>query len=369
MENSKQIQKAGENSQQVQIANATFVCGVDEKRVREVCSEVAVEAVKSCTAEATATALARIENFTTTLIPRVERIEKDFQSFSDPSFQFLLQSAQKTAACTDREMDYAMLSELLVHRIEKGSERKIKASISKAIEIVDQVDDDALCGLTVAFALQKWGAITGDISQGLQVLDNLFDSLCYRELPDGFNWVYHLDILDAVRASSMGSFNKFEKFYPNAYEGYTCVGIQRDSENYQKAMGILTDAKLPENLLVEHELLPNFFRLNVRDKESISSIMVPRSDLDGYLIVSSRAEEQEIDALNQVWSLYSQDIELKKQVKNAFIERWDEYSSLRTVRTWWDAIPHHFVITPIGEVLAHANAQIYNKLVPAMNEI
>ena len=131
MENSKQIQKAGDGSQQVQMINPTIVMGIDEKRVREVCSEISVETIKQCTQEASAIAIARIEKFTTDLIPRVEKIESDFKSFSDPSFQFELRNAQKVAACTDRDGDYELLSELLVHRIEKGEERKTKASISK----------------------------------------------------------------------------------------------------------------------------------------------------------------------------------------------------------------------------------------------
>lgn len=73
----KQLQKAGDNATQVQMVNPTFICGVDEKRVREVCSEMAVETVKTCTAEATVVALDRIEQFTTMLLPRVERIEKN----------------------------------------------------------------------------------------------------------------------------------------------------------------------------------------------------------------------------------------------------------------------------------------------------
>lgn len=74
MENSKQIQKAGDGSRQVQMINPTIVMGIDEKRVREVCSEISVETIKQCTQEASAIAIARIEKFTTDLIPRVERV-------------------------------------------------------------------------------------------------------------------------------------------------------------------------------------------------------------------------------------------------------------------------------------------------------
>lgn len=367
----KQVQKAGDNAQQVQAemvhVTNNYVLGIGEKRVREVCSEMAVEAIKSCTAEATATAMSRIESFTTTLIPRIEKIEKDFYSFSEPSFQFLLQSAQKTAACTDREADYELLSELLVHRIEKGSERKTKASISKAIEIVDQVDDDALCGLTMAYAINQWIPVTGNISKGLQVLNDLFGSLCYRILPNGFDWVYDLDVLDAVRASSVGNFKKMEEFYPNAFEGYTCVGIQKESKNYQSAIELLNEGGLPIDLLVEHELLNGYVRLSVSDQASIKEMRLPIL-IQNNVLTTRKMNEKEINILNKIWNLYSNDATKKNSVKQVFMQKWDEYESLHKVHLWWNDLPHSFTITPIGKVLAHANAQRYNKRIPNINQ-
>ena len=48
------------------------------------------------------------------------------------------------------------------------------------------------------------------------------------------------------------------------------------------------------------------------------------------------------------------------------MEKWDTYESLNLIRTWWEAIPHSFMITPIGRALAHANAKRYNNNVPDM---
>lgn len=362
MASEKQMQKAGDNSNQLQIANATFVCGVDEKRVREVCNEIAVEAIKTCTAEATEKAIERIEKFTTTLIPRIERIEHDFRSFSDPAFQFLLQSSQKTAACTDHEADYELLSELLVHRIEKGHERKNKASIAKAVEIVDQIDDDALCALSVAYSIRNFVPLTGNISQGLSELNNLFESLCYRELPNDSEWVFHLDILDAVRMSSFGSFKKLEDFYPDNIEGYVSVGIEKGSENYTKAINILSEEKLPFNLLVDNELLKGFVRLNIRSKDSIDDTVF--ISMNGYPGSTRNLNRNEIQALNSVWELYSKDTTQMELVKKAFVQKWDEFPALNKVRAWWNLIPNSFTITPIGNVLAHANAKRCHKGVP-----
>ncbi len=365
---SKQLQKAGDNSQQVQMINPTIVMGIDEKRVREVCSEVAVETIKQCTQEASAIAISRIEKFTTNLIPRVEKIEKDFQSFSDPSFQFELRNAQKVAACTDIDGDYELLSELLVHRIEKDDERKTKASISKAIEIVNQVDDDALCALTLMYAILTWTAVSGDITQGLKTMNDLFSSLCYRTLPQGLQWAYHLDILNAARVSSSEKFNKFSEIYPKTFNGYTCVGIQKGTEVHQKAIDKLDEVNLPSNfLLVDHELNDGYVRLNVRNVNSIKDITIPVL-IQPNEVEFRKVNEVEVDVLNQIWQLYSNEPSLKEKVKNAFMQKWDTYDALKSVRLWWESLPHSITITPIGKVLAHANAQRRNQNVPQLNK-
>lgn len=362
---SKQIQKAGDGSQQVQMINPTIVMGIDEKRVREVCSEVAIETIKQCTQEASAVAIARIEKFTTNLIPRVEKIENDFKSFSEPSFQFELRNAQKVAACTDRVGDYELLSELLVHRIEKGEERKTKASISKAIEIVDQIDDEALCALTVIYAISRWTATSGNITQGLNVMNDLFSSVCYKQLPRDLDWAHHLDILNAARVSSVGTFKKLSEFYPDLFEGYICAGIQKESEEYKVAIDLLTATNLPTNLLVDHELNDGYVRLNIKNVGAINAITIPvviQPNVLNYRNITT----SEIDVMNQIWNLYSNDASIKNKVKNEFMKKWDTYDTLKSVHLWWDALPHSIIITPIGKVLAHANAQRRNPNVPQL---
>lgn len=360
---SKQIQKAGDGSQQVQMVNPTFLIGIDEKRVREVCSEIAFDTIKQCTQEASNIAMERIEKFTMDLVPRMERIESDFKSFSEPSFQFELRNAQKVAASTNRESDYELLSELLVHRVEHSDERMIKASIAKAIEIVDQIDDDALCALTLVYAINNWTAVSGNITQGLDTMNKLFSSICYRELPNRFEWVYHLDILNVVRCNSISTFKKFSEYYPICFEGYSCVGIPKNTEIYQKAETLLKEANLPTTVLIEHELNKEYVRLNVRNRNSIKDMRIPIF-VEPNTVLLRNLSEEEINVLNSIWDLYSNDAKLKEEFKKAFMEKWDSFDTLKSVRLWWESLPNSIVITPVGKVLAHANAQKYNKQVP-----
>lgn len=366
MEGNKQVQKAGDNSQQLQMINPTINVGITEERAREIFSEMNAIARQSYTHDAYELAMKRVEMFEELLMKKVEQVDGMLDAFRDPSFQFLLVEAQKRAAASDRESDFKMLTELLVHRIKKRDDRKIKASISKAIEIVDEIDDDALCGLTVAYTINNWSTAAGNISQGLDNMNNLFSSLCYRELPTGFEWGYHLDILNAVRTSSFGQFKKFIDYYSDVFTGYTCVGIQNDSENYTKALEILNESHLPITLLVPHELNDGYIRLPVRDKDSIVNISLASIE-NGKVVSARKITQQEKGALNKIWELYSTDSKLAEQVKHTFIEKWDTYDTLRLIRIWWEEIPHSFTITPIGKVLAHANAQRYNPNIPNLN--
>lgn len=158
MESSKQIQKAGDGSHQVQMVNPTLNVGITEERAREIFSEMNAIARQNYTQDAYELAMKRVGMFEELLMNKVEQVDGMLEAFRDPSFQFLLVEAQKRAAASDRECDFEMLTELLAHRVEKNSDRKAKASISKAVEIVDQIDDDALCGLTLVYAINNLAA-------------------------------------------------------------------------------------------------------------------------------------------------------------------------------------------------------------------
>ena len=174
-ENNKQVQKAGENSQQIQagtinIYQGNIYQGITEQRAREICFEMAKKALEECATEADETANRRINEFAGILVPRIQKIEADFNSFSDPAFQILLKKAQLTAACTERNDDYKILSELLVRRVKNKSNIKKKAIITKAVEILDQIDDDSLLALSVFLTMDSFIPTSGSISKGLKVI-------------------------------------------------------------------------------------------------------------------------------------------------------------------------------------------------------
>ena len=82
MENNKQLQKAGDNSQQLQMVNPIINVGITEERVREIFSEMNAIARQSYTQDAYELAMKRVGVFEELLMSKVEhRILKCLQNF------------------------------------------------------------------------------------------------------------------------------------------------------------------------------------------------------------------------------------------------------------------------------------------------
>ena len=278
----------------------------------------------------------RLDAFSRELFPRIDGIENAVEVFRDPKFQFLLRDAQMTAAKTDRVEDLNLLSELLCCHISKGDDRKIDAGIHHAIKIVDEIDNDALCALTIACAFQFYAPIANSISDGLKILDDLFKKLIYLKLPTGMNWLDHLDMLGAIRVSSFKLID-VKKYLSSRYNGYICVGIKKDSEDLEKAYAILDEYGISRSFLVDNECMDGYMRYNIRSFDDV--------------------ESDYKEAVDRIRELYSKDKSLLDKAKDRFIELWDSYESLRIVRDWWSKIPYGYSISYIGRVLAQTNAK------------
>lgn len=356
------VQQAGDNAQQIQAETVIINNGINEAQARELYSEMSKKAMKEYTVESHLLIEKRIADFANVLIPRIEKIENGFEAFADPEFQLELKKAQVSSACTDVETDYEILSELLIHRIENRDSRKIKASISKAIEVVDKIDDDALCGLTVVYLANRITVCTGKINDGLRKLADAFSEIINSRLPDGESWMSYLDVLDVIRLSDINKFKKFYDYYFDRFTGYSAIGICKNSNEYNKALEILQRAKINKETLIDHELLKGYVRLPLTILSELSflskTIAIPNIPFE----VKIQLNEDEKTAIKDVINLYSQDQAKKDEVKKRFFDKLASFEEFRIVHEWWDEIPAHFSITPVGEVIAHANAKRYIKL-------
>ena len=285
----------------------------------------------------------RLDAFGRELLPRIIEIEGALDYFKDPKFQFLLRDAQRTAAKTDRIEDLNLLSELLTCHVAKGNDRKIDAGIHHAIKIVDEIDNDALCALSVACAFQYYVPNKGSIREGLKDLDNAYKKLIYLNLPEGLDWLEHLDMLGALRLSPLKLVDSKEYIVSQMKE-YVCVGIKNNSEEQEKAFTILDDNHISRSVLIENECMDGYKRLKIGSLKAVNLNF--------------------LEAVNSIMALYTKDKLLLHKVKDSFVKLWDSYEALRTVRNWWSRIPTGFDITYVGRVLAHTNAKRIDSTFP-----
>lgn len=349
----KQSQNAGDNSTNYQAQNITVISGIDEKRAREVYQEMSLKLKEEFAQEALKVANSRVSEFESILLPKMEKMDGAFEAFADPSFQILLLEAQKTAASTERPADYDLLSELLVHRFQKGDDRIVRAGISRAVEIVDEISDEALIGLTVFHTITNITPATGSIIHGLKVLDRLFNKMLYKELPLSSDWLDHLDLLDAIRINPFLNLISLEEYYTESLHGYIDVGIKKGSKEFTKAVKILKENQLMESNLIEHELNSNFMRIPVPNRDSINN--------------NDKIPDKQKKALNNIYDLYSKNNNIKKENISKFIEQCNKNDSLKIVKNWFDSLNVAINITSVGRVLAHANAQRCEKNIPALD--
>lgn len=357
-----EIQKAGDNAQQIQIQN--FTIGIDEKRAREIYDEKYSIAKINFTEEALRIANERVRELENRLIPKLEAVNDGLKAFADPSFQLLLVDAQKAAAATERSVDYDLLSELLVHRIEKGNDRHVRTGIHRAVEIVEDISNEALLGLTIIHSLNSFMPVSPECVGALNTLNDLYGRLIYAKLPDGTDWIEDLEILDAIRINPFGKFRTIREYFSKALNGIITIGIKKDSEEYHNAITILRNNKLLlPNLLVENYLLPDYVRVNIGNFDAINTLSVIRTvnKTSRYILMS----EQQKSAIKSVIELYSKDTQLKNDVEEKFLSEWNCRHNLSLLKDWIEKIPNSFSVTSIGKVLAHANAQrCDNKLPP-----
>jgi hypothetical protein len=365
----RQSQKGGDSSTNIQTEQMIVHVGIDEKRAREVFQEMNLQLKKEYTQEALSVANARVSEFENNLMPKMEQVDGALEAFADPSFQLLLVEAQKTAASTERAEDYELLSELLIHRFKKGEDRIARAGISFAVEIVDKISNEALLGLTITHAVMSFLPLSGHINQGLDTLNDLFGKIISDRLPVGQDWIDHLDLLRAVRLNSLGTMKKIQQYYPEVLPGYVDVGIEKESENYTKAIEILNNNNLPTSLLVDHTFDNNYQRLQVPDRKNIDAIPLQQQLIhEGRLVVVPiKLTGDQVMAINSIYDLYSQDDNLKSNNVNSFMKEWDKRPSLKIIKEWWDNIPVSLTLTSVGKVLAHSNAQRCNKNLPPLN--
>ena len=355
-----QSQKAGDNSNQFQIAHLTI--GIDEKRAREIFDEKLNLAIKDFSDEATRTATNRINNFENLLIEKMTKVEDALTAFADPSFQVLLLEAQRTAAASEREFDFELLSQLMLDRFQRGQNKLIRTGINRAVEIIDEISDEALLGLTAYFVYSNIVVNSSSVETSLNILNNLFKKIVYDKLPEGQDWLDQLDILSVIRLIPFSKPTNIRDTIFESLNGLMAIGISKNSEDLIKAKEKLIENKIPLNILVDNKFLNDYVRLDVDSRNMIEEIYLTNGIT--YNIYNSsnppiriQLSKNQKNVLYEIYDSYKIDSTLTMEIKNKFNVIFESYSELLMISKWIDNLPFNFQLTSVGRVIAAANAK------------
>lgn len=353
----KQSQKAGDNALQVQVRDLVInnyygSTDIDEKGARVIFQKKSPQAIENYTQEAEGIARLRIDKLESVLIPRME-VEDTLKAFADPSFQNLLVEAQKVAASTERQADYELLAELLTQWTQVKEDRMRRTALRGAVEIVGELADEALLGLTVLSYLPMTPILgLESIPIELEKWNKLLEQLLDSPLPQGTQWLEHLAVLRAVRIHNVAFPRTLKEKVRQALSGYVDVGILNGSDDHQMAISLLESAGLPSSgVLVEHDLNKDYLRVNLPHRGMIDKLQV--GDSGGSMQFLTDSQKNTIERL---YDLYVQDENLREQNVDKFIKEWDRWPTLRAMREWWESWSISS-ITHIGFMLAQANAE------------
>lgn len=370
MEINKQSQNAGDNSTQMQAGtinnNYYTTIGIDETRARAICREEYAIVRKNWTNEAASIADNRVHQLEDKLMPKMVAYDNTLKVFADPDFQFTLRQAQISAASSERESDYEMLSELLLHRVKQGNNREIKLGIRKAIEVVNQITDEALIGLTMVYVISKFLPVSPDVIIGLSFLNDLYGKLLDgQKLPVGEDWMEHLDLLSAIRLGTKGfdEFIKLEDYMPLKLSNYLLSGIEENSEKHLEIKDEFEQCGLPLSCIVQYPLKQNYVYLNLPNK--LENLEITKKFGNG-ITLKMKLNKQQKDAMSKAMSLLNKEESNNMSLKKKLMELWDTYPNLKSVKEWWNSLPCHFKITPVGVALANAYAHGKESDIPSL---
>lgn len=343
--------------------------GISEQRLREVIhAEIELE-LKNQQILAEDKAREKLLKFSEYVLPKLVKAEM-IDAFSDPTIQMFYREIQKTAICSERELDYSVLSELLVYRINNKGNFEKKASITKAVEIVDKISDDALISLTIKYC-QTLLPVSGNILEGLNALEKMYKNILKNfTLPENQNWIDNVEILGVVRIESMSTMLNLEDIYYNSLSGYVSKGIDKNSELYKETINKLQLNNLPIDILVNHELNPNYVRLNIVNKDSIRNNIIRtiwNCPNEKSICEVKILTDKQIQILEEIYESYANDKTKEKEIKDIFVKKLNSYPNISKVLDWWNSNTEPaMILNSTGRVLAHTNAKRLYDEIPDM---
>ena len=340
------------------INNINIINGVTKAEVLNLIKDSRKETIAEAKEIAKEITCERITIFTNKFCSELDDIKSYLNIFKKPEVCTFLSECCISAAQTDQDSDYDILSKLLIERIKNDGDKFTCCSLKYAVKTIPDLDDDSLLSLTLYYCVFYLKTDVLKSSQIFQILDNLYGNILCKNLPEKINWLEQLDILKCIRISQFYIPIRFIDIFEKKYTSLFDVGIKENSENFFKTIQLLKDNNIPLKIFIPHEFNPGYYRLNIASESDIDSKLVFVTNIPEKVILLTLEQK---NTLHKIYNLYETDKELRKNISINIENVLNNYPHIKTVIDWMDKIKSNFVMTPIGVMIGNANARIYSK--------
>ena len=293
----------------------------------------------------------------------LERIieAKITDAFADPAIQIFLRDTERAAVSSERGLDYEVLSELLIHRVENKDNYTKKAALKKVVDTISLISDEALLGITLMYLAENVYPTSGDTEEGLKSLEEVFKNIISdNEMPSEQDWIHNLEILGLIKIIPFTSKKTLDDYYFESLNGYFCAGIKKDSEQYNAAIDKLKSVNLPLDLLCQNIILNDYVRLPIYRLKEHDNLRIFDIRIKEFIPLSDEQKK----VLDLICDDYDKSTSTMKIVKDKYKELLNEYPEIKKVVTWYNMYHKKYISLDLsGDVLAHCNAKrLDNKL-------
>lgn len=371
MEISKQKQEAGDSSQQFMV-NTLIVNNnaLTEQQVKEIINNEISKTLTENQFVANDIAQARLNEFGDVLLPKLVKSEM-LDAFKDPAVQMLFKNAQKTAVCSERKLDYELLSELLIHRTKKNNINK-NVAISNAIEIIDKITEDALLVLTVFHAVVTFSPVSGDIDKGFQTLDNLFGKILNNtRLPDNNDWKENLEMNRIMNFNIFGTTKRMTDFWFEKFTSYSQIWIKKDSDEFKQLCKKLVENGIPMSIIIDNPLDKNFKTLKILEKGQLNDLVFTKliNTSGKNTEIHVKTTEKQKNVIESIFDNSNFKHNGNYNEKILFEQKLNEYDNLKVINEWWNKniINQSVNLNAVGRVIAHTNVKNIDPTLPDLD--
>lgn len=298
-----------------------------------------------------------LSEFSEKILPKLVKAEM-VNAFSDPAIQIFFRQEQKTAICSSRKSDLDILSEMLIYRIKNKQSIEKKASISKAIDVIDIISDDSLSAMAIHYFL-SFDPISRDIMEGLSVLNDKYEKILQNiNLPQTNGWIDNIEILGLARVNASLKMKKMEEIYFERLEGYCVKGIKKDTEEYTNVVNKLNENNIPLDVLQDHILNPGYVRLRVINEKQVDDICLIYSQIQNNheIKVKQKMSDEQRNVLREIYTNSKKEKDCDSLIKQNLFLRINEFDYFKKVLEWWNNNLETAVnLNSVGRIIAHTN--------------